>query len=267
MNYSGFIEKTLKSASEIANKNFGKVKGTTKSGDNNQVLTQTDLEIGKFIISEIEKEFPEYNVIDEEAGVIDRSSNFTWVVDPIDGTSNFANGIPTFGIIIGLLGKDVPIAGGVALPRFDRIITAEKGKGAFEGNNKLQISNEPELKKSLIAYGIDGHQENPNLTRDESKIITELVLNIRNLRSSNSVFDSVMVMQGSYGAYMSRTSKIWDNVGQHIIIEEAGGVYTNYFGEKCDYSEPLKKAGMTFNCCFGASQIHEQIQELIKWAS
>jgi len=263
MSYSDFLTQTLKSTTEIANKNFGKVKGTTKSGDNNQVLTQTDLEIGRFIISEIEREFPDHNIIDEEAGVIDRSSEFTWVVDPIDGTSNFANGIPTFGIIIGLLNKDVPIAGGVALPQFGRIIAAEKGKGAFEGNKKLQISNEPELKNSLIAYGIDGHQENPQLTRDESKIITELVLKIRNLRSSNSVFDSVMVMQGSYGAYMSRTSKIWDNVGQHVIIEEVGGIYTNYFGEKCDYSDPLNKAGMTFSCCFGAPQIHKQIQEII----
>ncbi len=264
MNYSGFLAQTLKSASEIANKNFGKVKGATKPGDNNQVLTQADLEIGAFIISEIEKKFPDHNIIDEEAGVIDKGSDFTWVVDPIDGTSNFANGIPTFGIIIGLLNKDLPIAGGVALPRFDRIITAEKGKGAFEGNRKLQISNEKELKNCLIAYGIDGHQEDPNLTYGESKILADLVLNIRNLRSSNSVFDSVMVMQGSYGAYMSKSSKIWDNVGQHIIIEEAGGIYTAFNGERVDYSNPLEKAGKLFSCCFGAPQIHKQVQDIIK---
>lgn len=262
MNYSSFIEKTLKSASEIANKNFGKVKGTTKPGDNNQVLTETDLEIGKFIISQIEKEFPHANIIDEEAGVVDKKSNFTWIIDPIDGTSNFANGVPTFGIIIGLLDKDVPIVGGIALPRFDRIITAEKGKGTFEKDKRLLVSKEAEIRNVLVAYGIDSSTDKDK-TKEEGKIIAEIVSKIRNLRTSNSVFDSVMVAQGSYGLVLNKTSKIWDNVGQQVIIEEAGGVYTDYFGNKIDYSNPLEKAGDAFTLCFGAPQIHKQIQEII----
>lgn len=262
MSYSGFVADTLNSASEIANKNFGKVKGITKSGDNNQVLTQTDLEIGKFIISQIEKEFPDYNIIDEEAGVIDRGSNFTWVVDPIDGTSNFANGIPTFGIIIGLLDKNIPIAGGVALPQFDRVITAEKGKGAFEGEKRLRVTDESELKNVLVAYGIDSSTDKSK-TIEEGRVIAEIVSRIRNLRTSNSVFDSIMVAQGSYGALLNRKSKIWDNVGQQVVVEEAGGIYTDYFGEKMDYSKSLEKSEKTFSFCFGAPQIHKQIQEIV----
>jgi myo-inositol-1(or 4)-monophosphatase len=263
MSYSEFITRTLNSTSDIANKNFGKVKGTTKPGDNNQVLTKTDLEIGRFIISQIENDFPDHNIIDEEAGVIDRNSEFTWVVDPIDGTSNFVNGIPTFGTIIGLLKNDQPVAGGIALPRFDRIITAEKGKGAIEGDKKLTVLSESEIGKVLVAYGIDSNSDK-NKTFEEGKIIAEFVSKIRNLRSSNSVFDSVMVIQGSYGAYMSRNSKIWDNVGQQIILEEAGGIYTDYYGEMMDYSRPLTKAGELFTCCFGAPKIHKQIQEIIR---
>lgn len=263
MNYAQFLAQVLSQTSEIARENFGKVKGTTKTGDNNQVLTATDLEIGKFVIAQIDKEFSEHNIIDEEAGIIDRQSQFTWVVDPIDGTSNFANGVPTYGTIIGLLENDVPIAGGISLPEFGKIITAEKGKGAFDGKNKLQVTSETELKNVLVAYGIDSKTDK-NKTIEEGKLIVELVSRIRNLRTSNSVFDSVMVAQGSYGALLSRSTKIWDNVGQQVIIEEVGGIYNDYFGNKIDYSNPMEKANDNFTICFGAPTVYRQIQEIIK---
>src|SRR5260221_373099 len=129
MQFQKFITQTLTVATDIANTHFGKITSVTKPEDNNQVLTETDIEIGQRIISEIEKTFPEYNIIDEEAGVIDKHSNYTWVVDPIDGTSNFAKGVPTYGVMFGLLYEDRPIAGGIALPAFNEIYTAEKGQG------------------------------------------------------------------------------------------------------------------------------------------
>src|SRR3989344_4271938 len=103
MIYQDFLVKVLESTSQIANAKFGKVVGTTKAGDNNQVLTEADLEIGKTLIELVNKDFPTHNIIDEEAGVIDKQSEFTWVIDPIHGTRNFANGMPLYGIMIGLL--------------------------------------------------------------------------------------------------------------------------------------------------------------------
>src|SRR5579863_2578315 len=99
MEYSKFITSILTASSEIALKNFGKIQGITKEGDNNQVLTETDLAVGKYLVDETKKTYPTYNIIDEEAGVIDNNSEFTWIFDPIDGTSNFANASPLFGII------------------------------------------------------------------------------------------------------------------------------------------------------------------------
>lgn len=262
MSYSSFITQVLKHSSAIAKENFGKVKGLTKEGDNNQLLTKTDLEIGDYILSQIRQYFPSHNVLDEEAGVIDNNSEFTWVVDPIDGTSNFANCVPTYGIIIGLLKNASSIAGGIALPEFNRIITAEKGKGAFEEGKKLYVTNEQNLKNVLIAYGIDSNFDK-NVTLGEGRIIAEIVSKTRNLRTSNSVFDSVMVAQGSYGAVLNKASKIWDNVGQQIIVEESGGVYTDFFGKPIDYSNTLIKIGENFTFCFGAPQIHKQLQEII----
>jgi myo-inositol-1(or 4)-monophosphatase len=263
MSYSDFISSTLQAASQIATEKFGNVTGTTKTGDNNQVLTEADLAIGQFTIAEIKKHYPDYNIIDEEAGVIDNGSTFTWVVDPIDGTSNFANGIPTYGIMIGLLERDLPIAGGVSLPFFHEIITAEKDKGTFLKGEKIHTSTETNLMKCLVAYGIDGHQEDPSLTHKETKTLGEIILSIRNLRSSNSTYDIVQVAKGSYGGMLNRTSKIWDNVAQQIIIEEAGGLYTDFFGKKIDYSDPLTKGKTNFTFCAASPELHRQLQEII----
>lgn len=261
--YQDFIKKVLQRASEIANNNFGKVTSTTKCGDNNQVLTQTDLEIGTFIISEIEKEYPDYNIIDEEAGVIDKKSEYTWVIDPIDGTSNFANGLPTYGTMFGLLKNNESIAGGIVLPFFDEIYIAEKGSGAFCNNQKIKVSTETNLLKSLVVYQIDGHQENPDLTRNETKLLAEIILNIRNLRDTNSAYDLAMVACGKYGAILNKTSKIWDNVAQQIIVEEAGGIYTDFYGNKMDYSNPLSKAKDNFTYSAGASLLHQKLIDII----
>jgi myo-inositol-1(or 4)-monophosphatase len=263
MDFAGFILAQLKETTVIANNRFGKVSNTTKADDNNQVLTETDLEIGNLLINRIKATYPDHNIIDEEAGVIDNKSEFTWVTDPIDGTSNFANGVPTYGIMIGLLERGSPIAGGISLPSFLEIVTAQKGQGAFINKNKISVSKETNLLKSLIAYGIDGHQENPDMTADEMKLIGKIVLGIRNLRSSNSAFDAVMVAKGKYGGYLNKTSKIWDNVAQQIIIEEAGGIYTDFYGHRIDYSNPLTKAKDNFTWCGASPILHKQLQEII----
>lgn len=263
MNYSEFIISNLKQASEIANANFGKVTGTTKAEDNNQVLTETDLAVGKFLVEAVQKYYPDHNIIDEEAGAIDNHSSFTWVIDPIDGTSNFAKGLPHYGIMIGLLRDNTPIAGGISLPYFQEIYTAEKNSGAFCNEKQIHVSTNTNLLSSLVAYGIDGHQENPEITKKECILLAEIVLKIRNLRTSNSAFDMGMTAAGKYDAYLNRTSKIWDNVAPQIILEEAGALYTDFFGKPLDYSDPLKKIVENFSVCAAPEAIHKRLQETI----
>src|SRR4030042_3298830 len=263
MDYLKFISSTLEEASKIANKYYGKVTSTVKPEDSNQVLTEADLAIGKFIVSRVREKYPKHNVIDEEAGVIDNNSEYTWVIDPIDGTSNFAKGVPLFGIILGLLYKDQPFAGGVALPFFSEIYLAEKGRGAFCNGETIQVSREDKLINCLVGYGIDGHQENPELTRKEAKLLGEIVLNIRNLRSSGSVFDGMMVAKGKFGAYHHRNTNIWDVVGLQIIIEEAGGVFTDFYGDPIDYSNYLKRFNDHYPFCTAPPILHKQLQKTI----
>lgn len=264
MEYKNFIIASLEEASDIARKSFGKVSSTIKESDPNQVLTKTDLEIGQLLIGKIQATFPEHNIIDEEAGVIDKKSNFTWVIDPIDGTSNYASSVPTYGIMLGLLENNRPIAGGIALPEFQEIYLAEKGEGAFCNGKKIQVTKEDNLKNILLAYNIDSHPENIELFRNECSLLAEIILKVRNIRDSGSAFDLGMTAQGKYGAHLNRTSKVWDNVAQQIIIEEAGGVYTDFFGNEIDYSKVLTQSQDNFTFLASSPELHKQLLDIIK---
>lgn len=264
MQYQDFIIDSLNEVAKIAKENFGKVTGATKEDDNNQVLTETDLAIGKLLTDRIRKEYPQYNIIDEERGVIDNHSSYTWTVDPVDGTSNFAASLPTYGCMIGLLENVSPIAGGIALPGFNEIYFAEKDGGAFCNDKKIQVNKETKLLSVLVSYGIDGHQENPEKTRKECNILNEIILGVRNIRSSNSCYDAVNVAKGNYGAYLNQTQKIWDNVPEQIIIEQAGGKVTDYFGNPLSYKSPLLNFKKNYTFCAASPVLHEQLQKIVK---
>jgi myo-inositol-1(or 4)-monophosphatase len=263
MKYKDFIIEGLTDASKIADSYYGKVEHSVKPEDNNQVLTQADIEVGNFLVSQVKKQYPGHNIIDEEAGVIDNNSQFTWVIDPIDGTSNFAHGIPLYGILLGLLDRNTPIAGGAALPFFKDYYYAEKGLGSCCNDQKILVTSEQNLLRTLVSYGIDGHQEKPQLTYDETALLGDIVLGIRNLRTNGSTFDPVMVASGKYGGLLCRTSKIWDNVATQIILEEAGGLYTDFWGNPMDYSNPLTKEKSNFTICAASPILHQQLQTII----
>lgn len=258
-----FVADVLNSASDIAKNSFGTVSWTIKAEDRNQVLTETDLAISKFLIDKIREVFPAHNIIDEEAGIIDNNSEYTWVIDPIDGTSNFARGIPLYGIMVGLMRGDSPAVGGIALPSFSEIYFAEKGTGTWCNNAKVRVTEETDLASILVAYGIDRRREDPNFTKKECRLLARIILNVLNIRSSNSVFDAVMVAKGKYGAVLNRSSRIWDNVAQQIVIEEAGGMYTDFFGRPLDYSDPLSKANENYTFCAAPPALHRQLQQIL----
>lgn len=265
MNYLNFTKTALSLASTISKKYFGNVSSSVKESHHAQVVTEADLEIGKSIVSLINKEFPEHNVIDEEAGILDKGSEYTWVLDPVDGTSNFSEGLPLYGTILGLLKGGEVIAGGVALPYFDEITLAQKGKGTFSNGKKVKVTKEEDLFKVMVGYSIDGQPDKPEITREECRILSEIVLKIRNLRITGGPMDSVYLAKGQFGGMLNRSSKIWDNVGMQIIVEEAGGVYTDFFGNPIDYTNPLLKAKANFTYCAAAPILHKKLQEIIQY--
>jgi myo-inositol-1(or 4)-monophosphatase len=127
----------------------------------------------------------------------------------------------------------------------------------------MQMRNEQELRSVLVAYGIEGHLEDPKRTRKEGELLAELALSCRGVQTSSSVFDAAMLAKGVYGGFLYQTCKIWDNVAQQIVLEEAGALYTNFFGQPVDYSHPLTKATTNFSFCAAPLALHAQIQHII----
>ena len=177
---------------------FGKVSGKTKPGDSSQVLTEADLEISKFLIDTIEKKFPQHNIIDEEAGVIDKKSDYTWVLDPIDGTAFFAHGVPFYGVMIGLMKQNEPYAGGVALPAFRGIYLAEKNQGAFFGKERLNIDMLDLASVDIVAYAPASRSNNPKMTKKEGQFVAAIAQEFH-LAHTGSVLDSMIVAKGQFG--------------------------------------------------------------------
>jgi myo-inositol-1(or 4)-monophosphatase len=264
MDYQLFLMKTLADASQMARDHFGRVTSATKNGDTSQVVTEADIEIGRMMCEESKRTYPTHNILDEETGIVNKHSPYTWVIDPIDGTSNFAQASPLYGCMLGLLKDHEPVAGGFALPAFHEIYTAERGKGAYCNQQRVRVQDEEELLlSSLIAYGVEGHQDDPNRTRKECELLAEIILACRSVQNSSSVFDAAMVVKGVYGGFLYQNCKIWDNVAQQILLEEAGAVYTDFFGQPIDYRNPLMKATETFSFCAAPPALHRQLQQII----
>jgi myo-inositol-1(or 4)-monophosphatase len=265
MDYRTFMKEQLTKAAQTAISYFGNVSATVKAEDNNQVLTEADIAIGKQLVAAVGKAFPTHNIIDEEAGVIDKQSRFTWVIDPIEATSNFAVGLPQYGIMIGLLDGGTPIAGGIIAPAYNKLYLAEKGKGATCNDEPIHVTTEQSLRNMLVSYGIDGHKENPERTIRECRVLADIVLGARNMRNTGcEALDPMYVAEGRYGGRVNTTSKIWDNVAPHIIAEEAGAVWTSANGLPLDYTNPLTKAEQNFTFCVASPALHKQLQAIIK---
>ncbi len=265
MDYQEFLKTELNKAADLAGQYFGKVTGSVKPGDSNQVLTEADLAVGKQLVAAVQATYPDHNVIDEEAGVIDKGSRYTWVIDPIEATSNFAAGLPQYGIMVGLLEDATPIAGGIIAPAYHKLYLAEKGKGAPCNGEPIRVTSEENLLKMLVSYGMDSNREDPERTVRECRMLADIVLSVRNIRNTGcEALDPMYVAEGRYGARINQTSKIWDNVAPHIIAEEAGAVWTSADGSPIDYTNPLTKFEQNYTFCVASPALHKQLQTIMR---
>ncbi len=257
------IWKAMQEAGKILLKYFGNLTEYSIKENQNSIVTKADLESEKRIISIIQEKFPDHNTLGEETGFQNRNSEFTWVIDPLDGTSNFAAGLPWFGVIICVLKNSVPFMAGCFLPVQNEIYFAEKGKGAFRNGERIGVSKEAELKKVLAVYALDSSDE-PGKTEGESKIIAQLVKKIRNLRTTNSLIDYCYTADGKLGACINQTTKIWDIAGPGLIVEEAGGKVTDIEGNDLDFSLDNSNYSRNFTIVCANKILHAELIKLIK---
>ena len=173
------------------------------------IVSNADLKAEKIIIEELKKARPYYSIVSEEDGSeTNKDKNNVWIIDPIDGTTNFLHGIPHFAISIALKSGDEIVSGLIYDPIKDEMFYAEKENGAFFNNKRIRVSKKREVSTCLFATG--GKSDN------------EINLPIR--KSGSAALDIAYVAAGRYDGYFQNDLNLWDIAAGIIIIKEAGGI-------------------------------------------
>ena len=218
-------------------------------------VSSADKRTEKTIIEELQKAHPEYGIITEETGIINKSNiKNRWIIDPIDGTMNFLNGIPQFAISIAYEENNEIICGVIFNPITNEMFCAEKGNGAYLNNSRIRVSNKKKLKDALLVTGgPKGASKIKNKIYSEYINVSNNVSNVRKFGSA--ALDMAYVACGRFDGYWQRELNYWDIAAGVIILREAGG-FIDFFED--DLSYPLKKNVLASN-----SNIHQELKELI----
>src|SRR5215831_9784874 len=188
---------------------FGRATAAMQKSDLSNVVTAADVASEQKIVRAIRKRHPTHSIIAEETGCDLRDSDFTWVIDPLDGTSNFAAGIPWFGVLIALLRSGEPVLGVLHLPISGDVYCAERGGGAFRNDEPVSVTTEPLLRNVLWAWGMDAAVDDAAAARDAA-LLGRALQQVRNVRTTNSLVDAAYVADGRLGGMINRSTRIWD---------------------------------------------------------
>ncbi len=192
-----------------------------------EIVTRYDIESDKIIKKELENAFPEHNLMTEESGVIDKDNEYTWIVDSLDGTGNFASGNPFFSVSIALSKRNKVILGVVYAPYLDELYFAEKNKGAFLNGKKISVSTIGKISDSYIVTCEGGSKNNKRL----AEIYSNIYPKIKDMRKLGSAaIEGGFVASGRADGYITLQIDPWDVAATVLITKEAGGKATDFNG-------------------------------------
>jgi myo-inositol-1(or 4)-monophosphatase len=200
------------------------------------LVTEVDHQSEKVILDEIQRLFPGHQIVSEETGLVPGSEVDQWYVDPLDGTVNYAHGIPIFSISIAYARNGVMMLGVVYDPMRDELFTAQRGQGAFCNDRNLQVSQVAEFERSLLVTGFpyDTWSTPENNFAFFSRF-AKMTQGVRRLGSA--ALDLCYVAAGRFDGYWELSLKPWDLAAGGLIAEEAGAIVTNLAG-KSEYITP-----------------------------
>jgi myo-inositol-1(or 4)-monophosphatase len=249
-------------AGNILLQHFGKIDRVMQKEDHSSIVTEADLASEAAMVEIIERAYPDHNLIAEERGFVDKGADFTWVIDPLDGTSNFAAGIPWFGVLVALLEGNRPILGAMYLPCFETLYIGEAGQGVTRNGECVHLTQETDPRNVLCAYGLDASPDEVK-THREAVMLARLVNGVRNVRMTNCLLDFCYTLDGRLGAVINQNTKIWDIAPACLMFAETGGLLTDLTGH------PLTLAvgadfGRSYAVAGASRSLHPQMLEIIK---
>lgn len=219
--------KAAKAAGRILLGHFGTILDVERKGPK-ELVTQVDLECNRKIISTLRAAYPEHGIYSEETPEDFGDSECRWVIDPVDGTHNFIYGMPLFGVSIALEREGKSILGVMYLPYNNRLLVAEKGRGATLNSRRIHVTVRKSLKNAMIIFGGDVRNPSKRQTAEAARKVEEGVFGIRRFGSAVAHYD--YVASGAADAYIQIRNKVWDNAAGFLIVEEAGGKVTDWSG-------------------------------------
>ena len=221
-------------------------------------VTASDKKAEKILIEELQKARPNYSILSEEIGKITNDEEFKWIIDPIDGTTNFLHGIPHFAISLGLEHKKEIICGIVYDPIKDEMFLAEKGNGSYLNNQRIRVSSRSKLKDCLVVTGGPSFRasdaDKKLMLNEYYKFSRKVMAPIRKMGSAS--LDMAYVAAGRFDGFWQRNLNYWDIAAGIVLIKEAGGFITDFKGNN-EFVENK-------NIIATNSKINEEMVEVMK---
>ena len=234
-NYLDFSKKIALESGSILMDYFGNLESIKNKSTSIDLVTEADIKSEHFLIKSIQKKYPDHTIITEESHLKDKNSDFRWIIDPLDGTTNFVHKLPIFAVSIGLQYKEETILGVVYNPAADKLFYASKGNGAFLNKDRINISSSNTLSKSLIVTGFPYlHDNRWDLL---FKIFKDCYSKTRGVRRLGAAaLDLCFVAMGRFEVFYEFGLKPWDICAGSLIAEEAGANVSDWNGEPYPFS-------------------------------
>lgn len=224
------ITRAARKGGKILKRYFGESLETSIKSGVNDLTTKADIEAEKEILQVFKAEFPDYNIWSEEAGKVGNGSQYTLVIDPLDGTNNFVAGIPTFSVSIALLLRDVTLLGVVYSPFLETAFYAQRGLGAFFEGVKIRVSSEKDLSRSIIATS-GGYNTDRNFEINiAGKLINENAKRVISVWST--AYCLCLLASGRLEGIVSSGAEFYDFAAGKLIASEAGATVTDLQGKR-----------------------------------
>ena len=250
-----FAIQTAREAGQILLEKFGRKINISLKGDIN-LVTEADLASEKLIIERIKSYYPKHSILAEESGnaVVSGDSTWKWIIDPLDGTTNFAHGYPCFCVTLALEHEGKIVLGVTFDPTRNELFAAEKGQGATLNNKPIRVSVTEKLGDALL---VTGFPYNFKQKENFAKSLTNFLMQSRGVRRDGSAaIDMAYVACGRFDGFWEEGLNPWDVAAGVLLIEEAGGRISYYDGSPFSvYSPPI---------CASNSLIHEEMLQVLR---
>ena len=218
-----------------------------------EITSSLDNEADEIIIDLLTKRHPDHNLLTEETGHIDNGSPYTWVIDPLDGSSNYANHNPFFCVSICLAYANTPITGVIFAPYLEEIAVARKGYGCTLNGRPVEVSTTDQLDKGYIV-GCPGGDKNNDRFALMSYMLNKSIKDFRKMGSA--AIEAYTVASGRVDAFVTLNISPWDIAAGAVCVQEAGGVVTDFNGNDWDLTKS--------DVCMSNGTMHESILEQLR---